>query len=99
MKKSTFPAFSVLLTMFISLSLSAQMRSSGNSAINTFINPIILSGDYPDPSINAGRKRLLHDPFCHIVTGFYSYDGMNWKQEPWSRDISGYHHNALYDFI
>lgn len=34
-----------------------------------------------------------------IVTGFYSYDGINWKQEPWSRDISGYHHNVLYDFI
>lgn len=34
-----------------------------------------------------------------IVTGFYSYDGMDWKQEPWSRDISGYHHNVLYDFI
>ena len=34
-----------------------------------------------------------------IVTGFYSYDGMNWTQEPWSRDISGYHHNVLYDFI
>jgi xylan 1,4-beta-xylosidase len=34
-----------------------------------------------------------------IVTGFYSYDGMNWMQEPWSRDISGYHHNVLYDFI
>lgn len=35
----------------------------------------------------------------NIVTGFYSYDGINWKQEPWSRDISGYHHNVLYDFI
>lgn len=34
-----------------------------------------------------------------IATGFYSYDGINWKQEPWSRDISGYHHNVLYDFI
>lgn len=35
----------------------------------------------------------------NIVTGFYSYDGVNWKQEPWSRDISGYYHNVLYDFI
>jgi beta-xylosidase len=34
-----------------------------------------------------------------IITGFYSYDGINWEQEPWSRDISGYHHNVLYDFI
>jgi xylan 1,4-beta-xylosidase len=34
-----------------------------------------------------------------IVTGFYSYDGITWKQGPWSRDISGYHHNVLYDFI
>lgn len=35
----------------------------------------------------------------HIVTGYYSYDGINWKKEPWSRDISGYHHNVLYGFI
>ncbi|HTH30975.1 MAG TPA: hypothetical protein VL946_06465 [Lacibacter sp.] len=30
---------------------------------------------------------------------FYSYDGINWKWEPWSGDISGYHLNVLYDFI
>ncbi len=35
----------------------------------------------------------------NIVTGYYSYDGVNWSKEPWSRDISGYHHNVLYDFI
>jgi xylan 1,4-beta-xylosidase len=35
----------------------------------------------------------------NIVTGYYSYDGFSWSKEPWSRDISGYHHNVLYDFI
>jgi xylan 1,4-beta-xylosidase len=35
----------------------------------------------------------------HIVTGYYSYDGVNWEKEIWGMDISGYHHNTLYGFI
>lgn len=35
----------------------------------------------------------------HIVTGYYSYDGINWEKEIWGMDISGYHHNTLYDFV
>lgn len=35
----------------------------------------------------------------HIVTGYYSYDGINWTKERWGIDISGYHHNTLYGFI
>lgn len=35
----------------------------------------------------------------HIVTGYYSYDGIDWKKEIWGMDISGYHHNTLYGFI
>ncbi len=34
----------------------------------------------------------------HIVTGEYSYDGTTWHRETWGMDISGYHHNTLYDF-
>ena len=34
----------------------------------------------------------------HIVTGEYSYDGVVWHRETWGMDISGYHHNTLYDF-
>lgn len=35
----------------------------------------------------------------HIITGYYSYDGINWEKEIWGMDISGYHHNTLYDFV
>lgn len=35
----------------------------------------------------------------HIVTGYYSYDGVNWIKEIWGADMSGYHHNTLYGFI
>jgi xylan 1,4-beta-xylosidase len=35
----------------------------------------------------------------NIVTAYYSYDGKDWKKESWGMDISGYHHNTLYDFI
>ena len=35
----------------------------------------------------------------NIITGYYSYDGKNWKKETWGMDISGYHHNTLYDFL
>ncbi len=35
----------------------------------------------------------------NIVTGYYSYNGTDWRKEPWGMDISGYHHNTLYDFL
>ena len=35
----------------------------------------------------------------HIVTGYYSYNGIDWEKEIWGIDISGYHHNTLYGFI
>jgi beta-xylosidase len=35
----------------------------------------------------------------NIMTAYYSEDGKAWKKEGWARDISGYHHNTLYDFI
>lgn len=40
--------------------------------------------------------RLRNDN--HIVTGQYSYDGVNWKRETWGMDCSGYTHNTLYQF-
>jgi hypothetical protein len=33
------------------------------------------------------------------VTGYYSYNGIDWEKETWGVDISGYNHNTLYDFI
>jgi beta-xylosidase len=35
----------------------------------------------------------------HIVTGYYSYNGIDWNKEIWGMDISGYNHNTLYDFM
>ena len=40
--------------------------------------------------------RLRNDK--HIVTGWYSYDGINWNRETWAMDCSGYNHNTLYQF-
>jgi len=34
----------------------------------------------------------------NVVTGYYSYDGKDWKPEEWSMEVSGYDHNTLYDF-
>lgn len=34
-----------------------------------------------------------------IMTAYYSEDGKAWNKEGWARDVSGYHHNTLYDFI
>ncbi|MCH5334552.1 MAG: family 43 glycosylhydrolase [Alistipes sp.] len=43
------------------------------------------------------RLRLRNDR--HVVTGQYSYDdGATWHRETWGMDISGYHHNTLYEF-
>lgn len=40
--------------------------------------------------------RLRNDN--HVVTGQYSYDGINWQRETWGMDCSGYNHNTLYQF-
>lgn len=40
--------------------------------------------------------RLRNDN--HVVTGQYSYDGVNWSRETWGMDCSGYTHNTLYQF-
>lgn len=34
----------------------------------------------------------------HIVTGYYSYDGINWIKDNFGMEISGYQHNTLSDF-
>ena len=36
--------------------------------------------------------------YDHIVTGWWSLDGRNWKRETWGMDCSGYNHNTLYEF-
>jgi hypothetical protein len=33
-----------------------------------------------------------------VLTGAYSYDGINWIKETWGMEISGYNHNTLYEF-
>ena len=40
--------------------------------------------------------RLRNDN--HIVTGEYSFDGVNWERETWGMMINGYDHNTLYEF-
>ncbi|OQP53462.1 hypothetical protein A4H97_23755 [Niastella yeongjuensis] len=52
-------------------------------------------------SEHSGKNTLwlkIHNNH-NIITGYYSYDGKNWKKETWGMDISGYHHNTLYDFL
>lgn len=40
--------------------------------------------------------RLRNDH--HVVTGYYSEDGLNWTKEQWGMEVSGYNQNTLYDF-
>lgn len=54
------------------------------------------SGTHPAGSVNRIWLRVRND--AHIVTGAYSYDGVHWQRETYGMDISGYHHNTLYDF-
>ena len=53
------------------------------------------SGNHKHP-VTSLWLRLRND--CHIITGAYSYDGVTWNRETWGMDISGYHHNTLYEF-
>lgn len=34
----------------------------------------------------------------NVITGYFSYDGINWTKEDWANEVSGYNHNVLYDF-
>jgi len=55
----------------------------------------------PDGPVGRGKTQLWLKikNIDQIMTAYYSDDGINWKKEGWARDISGYHHNTLYDFI
>ncbi len=53
-------------------------------------------GLHPEGRTQHMWLRLRNDQ--HIVTGEYSYDGRTWQRETWGMDISGYHHNTLYEF-
>lgn len=47
-------------------------------------------------NVNRMWIRIKNDN--HVVTGEFSYDGKKWERETWGMDISGYHHNTLYEF-
>ena len=53
-------------------------------------------GMHPEGNTRHVWLRLRNDN--HVVTGAYSYDGINWKRETWGMDCSGYNHNTLYQF-
>jgi xylan 1,4-beta-xylosidase len=40
--------------------------------------------------------RLQND--AHVVTAYWSNDGVKWNAETWGQEISGFNHNTLYDF-
>lgn len=35
---------------------------------------------------------------CNVITGYISYNGVDWINQGWANEISGYEHNTLYDF-
>ena len=53
-------------------------------------------GMHPQAGTRHVWLRLRNDN--HVVTGAYSYDGVNWRRETWGMDCSGYNHNTLYQF-
>lgn len=40
--------------------------------------------------------RLRND--AHVVTAYWSRDGVEWHRETWGQEISGFNHNTLYEF-
>jgi beta-xylosidase len=51
-------------------------------------------GTHKDVSRLWLRLRNNH----HIVTGTYSFDGINWEKDDWGMEVSGYNHNTLQGF-
>lgn len=51
----------------------------------------------PDYINNKLHIRLINDQ--HILSMYYSIDGQNWERYPTRIEVSGYHHNVMYDFL
>lgn len=56
-----------------------------------------VKGSFPHSGGNELWLKIKNEN--QIVTGYFSYNGIDWKKETWGMDISGYNHNTLYDFI
>lgn len=49
---------------------------------------------------DIGKKlhlRIINDR--HIVSIFHSADGQKWRRFPTGMEVSGYHHNVMYDYL
>ncbi len=54
------------------------------------------------PVESVGGKTTLWVKLCntnHIISGWYSVDGKNWRKYPWGYDMQGFHHNTLGEFL
>lgn len=52
-------------------------------------------GRHPSETRHLWLRLVNRD---NIVTGWYSYDGIQWQRETWGMDCSGYNHHTLYEF-
>ncbi|MBQ5639947.1 MAG: family 43 glycosylhydrolase, partial [Bacteroidales bacterium] len=48
------------------------------------------------PDVTHCWLRLRNDH--QVVSAYYSLDGVNWKQDDWGIEISGYNHNTFHEF-
>lgn len=49
-----------------------------------------------DKKVERMWLRLRNDN--QVITAAYSYDGVNWENEEWGLELSGYNHNTLHEF-
>ena len=71
----------------------------GSSPTNFVMHRYGTERQMPKPA-HLGRKiflRLTNDR--HIVTIHYSADGRTWERFGTRMEVSGYHHNVMYDFL
>ena len=90
------PGATAGLLLFYSRRLYAGL---GFSAKNLIMHSYGLDRFGAKPPEIGGRLHIRLRNDRHIVTMFYSLDGVTWERYDRAIEVSGYHHNVAYDFL
>lgn len=90
------PAATAGLLLFYNSRLYAGL---GCSATNLIMHRYGTERLFPKPAAIGQRLHLRLANDRHIVTIHYSADGQKWERFGTRMEVSGYHHNVMYDFL
>lgn len=84
------------LLLFYNSRLYAGLGFSSN---NLILHRYGMERLFPKPATIGRTLHLRLENNRHIVTIYHSADGQKWERFGTCREVSGYHHNVMYDFL